>query len=137
MTCSVVYSTDVKLDARLSINLSIDLSNHRNVYCSRLTMRRKERSLQQTHYLTQKHEVGRFIDRQSDVSRQIIALTAFLQQTHQKKINQLIKEIDSDCVIEANSLVDMNLNRVELNLMTQIILTQLIHEFFEREEKDL
>ncbi len=45
MTCNVVYSTDVKLDAHLSTNLSIDLSDHRNVYCSRLTMREEERSL--------------------------------------------------------------------------------------------
>ncbi len=45
MTCNVVHSTDVELDARLSIDLSIDLSDHRNVYCSRLTMREKEQSL--------------------------------------------------------------------------------------------
>ena len=45
MTCSVVYSIDVELDAHLSINLFIDLSDHRNVYCSKLNMREKERSL--------------------------------------------------------------------------------------------
>ncbi len=57
-------------------------------------------------------EIDRFTDRQSDVSRQIIALTASLQQTHQ---------------------IDLDLNRVELNLMTQIVLTRLIHKL-ERKE---
>ncbi len=132
MTCSVVHSTDVELDARLSTNLSIDLSDHRNAYCSRLTMRGKERSLQQAHYLTQKHEVGRFADRQNDVSRQIIALTVSLKQTHQPtcslkrsilivslkqthyvEIDLLIEEIDSDRVIEAGSLVDLLIEEID------------------------
>ncbi len=69
-------------------------------------------ALEADSLVAREREIDRFTDRQNDVSRQIIALTASLQQTHQ---------------------IDLDSNQVESNLMTQIVLTQLIHELEKKE----